>query len=308
MLLLVSVLIVLVTSFFCSLSEASLLSSSRAHIHTLAEKSGAAKLVERLKDNLDRPIAAILIVNTLANTGGAAIAGREYQRSFGDSNIALFTTLLTIAVLVFSELLPKTLGVRYSTTIIVWLARPLHWMTTALVPFTFLVERATRVFGGRKGPAVSHIDDLRASLRLAVSSKAIGEGEFSIIEAAYQLPRLKVEQLMIHRPDVVFLSLQEDEETILRKARQSMHSRLLLCRRDVDDVLGLVNIKEVLWRLVSDEKTGKMMVSSGSSVNRCGSRSTSRATSTLRSSFRCSAESTSTSRWFVTAISGSSGS
>lgn len=253
MLLALSVLLVLVTSFFCSLSEASLLSSSRARIHTLAETSRSAKLVERMKDNLDRPIAAILILNTLANTGGAAIAGREYQRTFAGDDIALFTTLLTVAVLVFSELLPKTLGVRYAVTAVVWVARPLHYLTLALAPLTAGVERMTRLIGGRaKSAAPSTVEDLHALVRLAVSKKAIGPAQQAIIEAASQLPRLKVNQIMIHRNDVVFLSLAQDDETLLRNARQSMHSRLLLCRNDLDDVLGVVNVKEVLWRLVSE--------------------------------------------------------
>jgi len=252
MLLVLSVLLVLVTSFFCSLSEASLLSSSRARIHALAERSGAAQLVERMKDNLDRPIAAILILNTLANTGGAAIAGREYERTFEGHDIALFTTFLTLAVLIFSELLPKTLGVRYATTSVVWLARPLHLLAIALAPLTILVEKTTRLVGGKTRGPPSTVEDLQALVRLAVSKKAIGPEQQAIIEAASQLPRLKVNQIMIHRNDIVYLSLIDDQDTLLRKARQSMHSRLLLCRNDLDDVLGVINVKEVLWRLVSE--------------------------------------------------------
>jgi CBS domain containing-hemolysin-like protein len=252
MLLALSVLLVLVTSFFCSLSEASLLSSSRARIHTLAQTSGSAKLVEQMKDNLDRPIAAILILNTVANTGGAAIAGREYQRTFDGQDIALFTVFLTVAVLIFAELLPKTLGVRFATPSIVWLARPLHALTLVMSPATYVVERMARLIGGRPKSSSSTLEDLQALVRLAVSKKAIEPAQQAILEAASELPRLKVDQIMIHRNDIVFLSLADDEETLLRKARQSMHSRLLLCRKDLDDIIGIVNIKEVLWRLVVD--------------------------------------------------------
>ncbi len=252
MLLIISVLVVLVTSFFCSLSEASLLSSSRARIHSLAETSRAAALVQRMKDNLDRPIAAILILNTLANTGGAAIAGREFQRTFGDSSIALFTTALTLAVLLFSELLPKTLGVRFATPAIVWIARPLNAVSVLLQPITFIVEALVRRLGGGSSLRTSVADDLRALVRLAVSSKAIDQEQHALIEAAYQLPRLQVRQIMVHRNDVVFLSLEDDEETLLRKARQTMHSRLPLVRNGLEEMLGVINIKEVLWRLVTD--------------------------------------------------------
>lgn len=254
MLLVLSVLLVLVASFFCSISEASLLSSSRVRMHQLADRKPAAKIIEDLKDKLDRPIAAILILNTLANTGGAAVAGREFERTFGGGGIALFTAGLTLAVLVFAELLPKTLGVRYSTRAILLLARPLQALTAVMAPFTWVVGAMTRFVGGQSGPSsFSALDDLRAMVRLAVSSKAIGREEQSIIEAAAQLPRLRVHQIMIHAPDVIWLSLSDDDETLLRKARQALHSRLLLCRSSLDDVIGVVNMKEVLWRLVREE-------------------------------------------------------
>lgn len=245
-----SVIGVLVVSFFCSLSEASLLSSSRIRLHGMAEKSVAARIAERLKGHLDRPIAAILILNTLANTGGAAIAGREYARTFQGEGIAVFTSAFTLAVLLVGEIVPKTLGVRFSHATILWLARPLQFLTWILGPLTWFVQAFTNLIGrGARESGQSPMEDLRAMARLAASSKAIGREEQSIIEAAAQLPRIQVRQLMIHRPDVVFLSLAADDEAILRSARSSMHSRLPLCRDGIDNVIGLVNIKDVLWRL-----------------------------------------------------------
>lgn len=73
-----------------------------------------------------------------------------------------------------------------------------------------------------------------------------------IIDAASRLPRITVEQIMIHREDIVYLSLGEEDETNLLRARQTMHSRLPLCHRDLGDLVGFVNVKQVLWRLVTD--------------------------------------------------------
>lgn len=251
MLLALSILLVLVTSFFCSLSEASLLSVSRARIEALSDQSKAARVVSRMKDTLDRPIAAILILNTVANTGGAAVAGREYQRAFEGSNVAVFTTLFTIGVLVFSELLPKTLGVRYSVQAALVVARPMQVLIQLMRPFVWLVEQGTRALGGHKRSTVS-LDDVRAMARLAASAKKLGREEHMIIEAASRLPRIQVSQIMIHREDIVALALSDEEEELLVKARRSMHSRLVLCKTDLDDAVGIVNIKEVLWRLVAD--------------------------------------------------------
>lgn len=253
MLLALSLLIVLVTSFFCSLSEASLLSVSRVRIETLAKKSKAALVVSRMKATIDRPIAAILILNTIANTGGAAIAGREYERLFGGANMGLFTTLLTIAVLLFSELLPKTLGVRHAVPASLLVARPIQALVQIMRPATWLVERMSRWVGARSDDGVQHsLDDLRVMARLAVSAKALGREELMIIEAASRLPRISVSQIMIHRQDIVFLSLAQSEEEIRVRARQTMHSRVVLCHNDLDSLIGVVSVKEVLWRMVEE--------------------------------------------------------
>jgi CBS domain containing-hemolysin-like protein len=246
--------LVLVTSFFCSLSEASLLSVSRVRVHQLAESSRAAQLVERMKEHLDRPIAAILILNTVANTGGAALAGREYERIFDGANMGLFTLFLTVAVLVFSELLPKSLGVQFSLGAAMLVARPVRGLVAIMSPLTWLVERGTRFLSKNRGPAQASfsLEDLRTMARLALASKALGREEHMIIHAASRLPMLSVRDIMIHREDIVYLSLADDDETNLVKARRSMHSRLLLVRDTLDDVIGIVPVKEILWRMAED--------------------------------------------------------
>ncbi len=254
MLLILSILVVLGISFFCSLSEASLLSSSRMRVLALADDTRAAGLLARMKQSLDRPIAAILILNTVANTGGAAIAGREYERVFGGTGIGAFTIMLTIAVLVFSELLPKTLGLRYSMGAALLLARPLWLLTKLMAPLTALVGIMTNLLGSSKTEKAAKftLEDLRAMAQLAVASESLNREEQMIIDAAARLPRLTVQQIMIHRQDILHLSLSDDDETNLVRTRRSMHSRLPLCHNDLDDLVGVVNVKEVLWRLVEE--------------------------------------------------------
>ncbi len=252
MLLALSLLIVFVVSFLCSISEASILSVSRSRVGAMAEESKAARVVSRMKETLDRPVAVILIINTIANTGGASVVGSEYERVFGDAHRGLFTALFTAGVLVLSELVPKTLGVRYSLRISLLIARPLNFTIRIMRPLTWLVERGTRILGGDRRSTGVSLDDLRAVARLAMSAKKLGREEHMIIETASELPWIQVSQIMIHREDIIFLSLAEEEEELMVKARRSMHSRLLLCRTGLDDVVGIVNIKEVLWRMVSD--------------------------------------------------------
>lgn len=252
MLFLASLVLILVTSFFCSLSEASLLSLSRARVETLAAKSASGRLLRRMKANLERPIAAILILNTVANTGGAAFVGSEYERLFGGANMGLFTLGLTLAVLFFSEFLPKALGVRHAERSALLLARPLELIFWLLRPLTWLFEKASNLLGPPSARHVS-LEDLRATARMAASAKVLGKEELAIIDAASRLPRIAVSQIMIHRHDIVFLSLDEDLETNLVRARQSQHSRLPLVRTELDDLMGVVSMKAVLWQLAASE-------------------------------------------------------
>ena len=254
MLLALSVLSVLVTSFFCSLSEASLLSVSPLRLHTMAQENAAAKIVLRMKETMNRPLAAVLILNTVANTGGAAVAGREYTRLFGDASMALFTGVLTLAVLVLAEIVPKTLGVNYAERAVLLIGRPLSFLVWLLQPLTWLVESMARHMGSgsNRSSQAASLEDLRTMARLAVSTKALGREEQMIIEAASRLPKVAVKNIMIHREDIVFLALNAPEQDNLVRAQRSMHSRMPLCHNDLDDLVGIVNIKEVLWRLVQD--------------------------------------------------------
>jgi putative hemolysin len=250
MILVLSVLVVLLTSFFCSLSEAALLSLGRARTEVIAEHSAAGRIVRGMKRALNRPIAAILIVNTVANTGGAAVAGAEYREMFGDYTLILFSAALTVAVLVFSEIIPKSLGVRHAEGSALLVAYPLRALIFVMRPFTWVVERM-QVLVGMGGSGSDHVssDDLRAMARLAASSKVLGREELIIIEAAAHLPKVPIRNIMIDRSDVVYLSLRDDAETNLVRARRSLHSRLPVCRSDLDEVVGLVHMKQVLWRL-----------------------------------------------------------
>lgn len=253
MLLTLSIIAVLLTSFFCSLSEASLLSLGRARAETLAEKSKAGALLQALKKNLERPIAAILILNTVSNTGGAAIAASEFRSKFGDSSMLAFSIALTSAVLIFSEIIPKSIGVKHPERVGLFIAKPLHLLLRIFRPLTSVVTRLTNALGmsSSRGAGVS-IDDLRAMAKLAASSNVLGREELMIIEAAAQLPRVPIRNIMIHKEDIVCFILSDDRETNLVRARRSLHSRLPVCRSDLSSLIGLVNMKEILWRMAEE--------------------------------------------------------
>ena len=119
-----AVSVVLVVSFLCSIFESVLLSLTRPQIEVLVQRERrAGRLLSQFKENMDVPIAAILILNTAAHTIGAAVAGASYQYAFDASTLWLFSIIFTIAVLFFTEIIPKTLGVTYAPKLACHLSR-----------------------------------------------------------------------------------------------------------------------------------------------------------------------------------------
>ena len=130
-----SVAIALMVSFLCSLAEAALLSSSIARVEALARKGNpAAEILRRFKAQPDVPIAAILILNTIAHTAGAAVAGATVEDALPGTPAWLFVAIFTLAVLLLTEILPKTLGVLYGEKLLVPVAYSVDMAARLLAP------------------------------------------------------------------------------------------------------------------------------------------------------------------------------
>ena len=133
--LVIVVSVVVVTSAICSLFEAILYSVPVGHIETLVQEGRTAgRILQRLRKEVDRPIAAILSLNTIANTAGAAVAGATALEVFGHSRVVYFSVVFTLLILMFSEVFPKTLGVVYSRQLSSFIARPLQALVTVMSP------------------------------------------------------------------------------------------------------------------------------------------------------------------------------
>ena len=140
-----AVSVVLIVSFMCSIFESVLLSVTRPQVEVLARDGRrAGTLLSDFKANMDVPIAAILILNTAAHTIGAAVAGASYTNVFDASTLWLFSILFTLAVLLFTEIIPKTLGVTYARTLASPVAHGIHFLTVILKPMVILSERISR--------------------------------------------------------------------------------------------------------------------------------------------------------------------
>ena len=141
----VSVAVVIGVSAICSLTEAALYAVRRTYVRQLAESGlRAGHLLTRFKQNMERPITAILIANTAANTAGAAVAGAQARHLFGEAALVWFSVAFTVSVLFLSEIIPKVIGVTYNRPVARFMSGPLNLAIVALHPLVWIRRERRR--------------------------------------------------------------------------------------------------------------------------------------------------------------------
>lgn len=246
-----SVAVALSISAACSLIEAALLSltpSQVAQINANHPRVGA--VWQRFKANIERPIAAILILNTSAHTIGASIAGAELNALLGGRWVFLFSLVFTYLMLQFTEILPKTLGVRYNHEIAILVARPLSLLVRAFRPLLTVIHWVNRPFGGKAavGAGRATVEEITTLASMARLANQITSHQERIIRGAMRLSRLRVGEVMIPVEHVSFLSTGMDLAEALVIAHLEAHTRFPVCRDgDVNQVVGYINFKEMIY-------------------------------------------------------------
>jgi putative hemolysin len=255
---LISIAVALGVSFMCSLAEAALLSLTPSQIARLSEKHPSiGRIWQNFKSDITRPITIILILNTSAHTIGASVAGSSFDDLFGAKWIWLFSLIFTFMMLQFSEILPKSLGVRFNSELGFLLAKPLNAVVRIFEPVIKMVHLLNKPFKGKypKRGSQMAVDEITALAGLARLSKQISMHQEKIILGASRLTRLSVKDVMIPVEQVSFLSsLQSIGEAVLA-AHNDFHTRYPVCRGDNrDDVIGYANFKEMIYFMKTNPK------------------------------------------------------
>ncbi|MGB5412071.1 MAG: hemolysin family protein [Woeseiaceae bacterium] len=257
LLFILAVSVVLVVSFLCSIFESVLLSLTRSQIAVVGQRrKRAGLLLSGFKENMDVPIAAILILNTTAHTVGAAVAGASYADVFNVNTLWIFSILFTIAVLLFTEIIPKTLGITHAPTLAAPVAHGIKWLVTLLRPLVAVSEKISRSIRGDIDVPVTSVEELRLLATLGRSEGAVGSQTADIIVGATHLRHLDAKDVMLPRNDVRFLSATMDRHEALKLVRESGHSRFPFSPTTyLSDVTGVVFAKELLyWLLENDDE------------------------------------------------------
>ncbi|MGB5719048.1 MAG: hemolysin family protein [Woeseiaceae bacterium] len=251
-----AVSVVLIVSFLCSIFESVLLSLTRPQIEVLVQREKrAGRLLSGFKENMDVPIAAILILNTAAHTIGAAVAGASYEDAFDASTLWLFSIIFTIAVLFFTEIIPKTLGITYAPRLASPVAHGIRWLTIILRPLVALSEKVSRSLRGGVEIPVTTSEEIRLLATLGRSKGAVGVDTAKMVVGATQLKYLHAHDIVLPREKVRFLSGEMNRTEAMEFVRQTGHSRFPFSpTRRLKDVTGVVLAKDLLyWLLHHDE-------------------------------------------------------
>lgn len=252
----VVVSVVLTGSFFCSLMEAALYSISRARIETLrrrGEKTG--EILAQLRDRVDEPIAAILILNTVMNTAGSVLAGALVADHYGSSHLGLFSAALTVSILILSEIIPKSLGFKYAgrvAPLIAWPLRALVWIFWPLVRFCVFIINS---FGKDTRISAATEDDIISMAMLGQRHGSIQAQEAKWIANALHLDKVCARDIMT--PASVVRRVPSDMP-LSRTETDADHwsfSRIpVYMPGDTDQIVGVVHRREVFQYLVEGKK------------------------------------------------------
>jgi CBS domain containing-hemolysin-like protein len=235
-------------SFLCSLLEAALLSARRGMLaqKKAAGRRGAGLLLELKEERIDDAISAILILNTVANTLGATMAGAQAAHVFGSAAVGIFSGVLTFLILVFSEIIPKTLGALYAPRLAGFVGYTLHGLTTVMTPALTLSRMLTRLLAPRE-PAKFSKGELEALIAAAAKDGAIDPNQTKLLESLMRFDTVRVSDVMTPRPVMVMMPSDATVGDLLTTPATDAFSRIPIHEPDdADEVVGYVVQREVL--------------------------------------------------------------
>jgi len=243
-------------SFLCSLLEAVLLSTPASYSSILSKQNASqGDRLERFKENINRPLAAILTLNTFAHTLGAAGVGAQTLELYGESSVAIASGILTLLILVFSEIIPKTIGSVYwrgligNTTLII----------EVLIFFTYpLVLLAEYISNFGEDEATVTREEVIAMAEMGEDEGVLEEQETDIIENTLKLKDVKVKDIMTPRSVIFAVNSDFTVGQVLEEHETLDFTRIPIIEGNLDAIKGMVNRYEIIKRKAEDQFSTRM--------------------------------------------------
>jgi CBS domain containing-hemolysin-like protein len=250
------VALAVVVSFFCSITEAAFYSFPMSGVERLrkeGKKSG--EILHALRLDVEKPITAILTLNTAAATAGAAVSGAAAVQVFGETSLALFTAAFTLLILLLGEIVPKTAGVAYARQLAPALAKPLMVMVWLCLPVIWLFGRLMRAIRSRKTGPEADEDDIRALVTLTRQQGVLKPYEESAIRNILALDNKRTGEIMTPRTVVFSLSASMTVGEAMAACKTWPHTRVPVYEgEDAEDVVGVVHRRQIFEAAANDRE------------------------------------------------------
>src|SRR5690606_14494797 len=227
----------LISSFICSITEASLLSIPITYLKSKVKGGDkSAALLLRQRENIDKPLSAILSLNTIAHTVGAAGVGAQATIVFGEAYFGLVSAILTILILFLTEIIPKTLGTNYGRELVGFTVKSIQVMSIITYPLVILSSFLTRLLSGNKADMTTSREEVSDLASIGTAEGIFAEKENRIIQNLIKLKNIRVTEIMTPRVVVV----TADEEMTLQKfleRKEFLHfSRIPIYKTNKDNI------------------------------------------------------------------------
>jgi len=249
-----TIILLLVISGFFSGSETALTAANRAKLHRMAEKGDAgAKRALKLTDDNERLIGAVLLGNNLVNILSAALATSLFTLLLGANGVIVATLVMTLLVLVFSEVLPKTYAITNPELAASKVSRLLTPIVLILSPFVrvirALVRGILRLVGIKTDPEASILaahEEIADAISLHHSEGMVAKDDRDRLLGALDLKQREVAEIMLHRSDIETIDADSPSDEILAKCLRSSHTRIPLYRNEPENIIGVIHAKDLL--------------------------------------------------------------
>ena len=253
-LIIIYVLITVVVSAMCSILESALLSTPLSYVTTLESKNHPkAKRLRLYKEDIDRPISAILTLNTIANTAGAALVGAQATQVFGNAFVGVTSAVFTLLILVFSEIIPKTIGADYWRKIILPASSIIRVLVISTYPVVLLLQWITGLVTSDNRPAAVSREEVSAMVTVGAEEGVLEKKENKMIQHLLKLDEITAEEIMTPSVVVDLVNEKMTGRDFYKKEEYSKHSRIPVYTDTDDYVSGYVLRQAVLERLAEDK-------------------------------------------------------
>lgn len=257
----IMLIILLLLSAFFSMSETALMALSKIRIrHMVEEEVKGSKILQRLVDDPGRLLGAILIGNNIANIGASSLATTIAVKSFGEGSVGFVTIIMTVLVLIFGEITPKSMAKQNSEKVALAVVKPIAFLVKIFKPLVFIFTSISnfliKLLGGDPNSTEPFIteEELKTMVGVSEEEGLLDGAEKEMIFNVFEFADAQVKDVMVQRVDVTALDINSTYEEVIEILKREQFSRIPVYNENIDNIIGILNVKDLVIGLKPNKK------------------------------------------------------